>query len=162
LAVHLARGLAAAHCDVAVMDLSGEGTSSRALLGNSPRPGLVELLRGEARLADVMSRDRASSAQVLPCFAPAREDEELPLDRLAMLAGSLAGNFSYLVLDCGDAGPHGVLRIAGEGVVALAVAAPAQLAQARRIAEEWRAAGIAETVVVRAEAAAEAALVGAA
>jgi hypothetical protein len=36
------------------------------------------------------------------------------------------------------------------------------LAQARRIAEEWRAAGIAETVVVRAEAAAEAALVGAA
>lgn len=160
--VELARGLAAMRRDVAVMDLSGEGVSSRALLGDAHRPGLVELLRGDARLAEVMTRDRQSTAQVLPCYAPARDDEELPLDRLAMLASSLSGNFAFVVLDCGNAGPQGVRRIVGGDAITLVAAAAGRVAQAGEVAELWRGAGMAESVIVRCAETAAGALAGAA
>jgi uncharacterized protein involved in exopolysaccharide biosynthesis len=162
IVVELARGLAAMRRDVAVMDLSGEGVSSRALLGDAHRPGLVELLRGDARLADVMTRDRQSTAQVLPCYAPARDEAELPVDRLAMLASSLFGNFEFVVLDCGNAGPQGVRRIVGGDAITLVAAAAGGVAQAGEIAELWRGAGMAESVIVRRAETAAGALAGAA
>jgi hypothetical protein len=160
--VLLARQLSQAGRNVAVIDLSGAGASSRAFLGEVYRPGLVELMSGRARFADVIYRDRSSAAQVLPCYEPAGEDTEMPIDRLVMLAGAMANTFEFLLLDCGDAGPQGLSRLADASAVVLVCARQGGLEAAGVSAAAFRAGQFPETVIVRAESDGAGALAGAA
>jgi hypothetical protein len=64
-AVELARTLADAGADVMLVDWSLDGHGIAQSLGALPRPGLTELLLGEAKFEDVVARVPASSAQLI-------------------------------------------------------------------------------------------------
>jgi len=106
LAISLARVSAMAGSRTLLVDADTRRPMVAKMLGVSPRNGLVELLRGTATLDDVLLRDEASGAMVLPCVRPAGSSTSQDLfdgGRLQALLASLQGRFDLVIFDSAPA-----------------------------------------------------------
>lgn len=102
LAINLARAAAMGGRRVVLVDCDGRmRATSKALTSPVPEAGLVEVLRGHARLDDALRREARSGAWVVPYSAADRADYELfsspePMKRLLL---ALRERFDLVLLD---------------------------------------------------------------
>ncbi|HEX9882063.1 MAG TPA: exopolysaccharide transport family protein [Hyphomicrobium sp.] len=97
-AVELARTLADAGADVMLVDWSLDGHGIAQSLGALPRPGLTELLLGEAKFEDVVARVPASSAQLIAAGGAAEPDELLEPDQLNLTLDALDTAYDHIIV----------------------------------------------------------------
>jgi hypothetical protein len=98
-AVELARTLADAGADVMLVDWSLDGRGIAGSLGVQPRPGLTELLLGEAKFEDVVARMPATSAQLIASGAGVDDPEELlDPDQLNMALDALDTAYDHIIV----------------------------------------------------------------
>jgi hypothetical protein len=98
-AVELARTLADSGADVMLVDWSLDGHGIAESLGVPPRPGLSELLLGEARFEDVVARMPASSAQIIAAGSAADEAEDLlDPDQLNLALDALDTAYDHIIV----------------------------------------------------------------
>ena len=97
-AVELARTLADAGADVMLVDWSLDGHGIAESLGVRPRPGLSELLLGEAKFEDVVARIPASSAQIIATGAAGEPDELLDPDQLNLALDALDTAYDHIIV----------------------------------------------------------------
>lgn len=109
--VLLARYLAADGASVIVVDMTGAGASSAAMIGPHTLPGIKDLLAGEASFADVIHSDNMSRAHIIPTGAASAEVAALAGDRLFMVFDALEDTYDYVIIDCGAADVAGLSKI---------------------------------------------------
>jgi hypothetical protein len=98
-AVELARTLADSGADVMLVDWSLDGHGIAESLGVRPRPGLAELLLGEAKFEDVVARIPASSAQIIATGGAADEPEDLlDPDQLNLALDALDTAYDHIIV----------------------------------------------------------------
>jgi len=115
----LARKLANAGKIVAVMDMTGSGTTSQHMLGNSDLHGIRDMLAGKVELSEIICRDRHSAARVIPAGTSVPSDANAAQERLNQMVDTLSKNHDYLIIDCGFADLGGIARIADANTVIL-------------------------------------------
>jgi capsular exopolysaccharide synthesis family protein len=100
MALSLARMLAASGRSIAIVDADLRAPKVHRMLGLRRSPGLANVLEGDVALNDVLQRDEASSAFVIPAGTTCRSPVEL-LGSPAMLQllGDLAARFSFVFID---------------------------------------------------------------
>jgi len=95
----LARTLADSGADVMLVDWSLDGHGIAESLGVSARPGLAELLLGEAKFEDVVSRVPQSSAQLIATGGgEAEADELLDPDQLNLALDALDTAYDHIIV----------------------------------------------------------------
>ena len=109
--VLLARYLATDGASVIVVDMTGAGASSAAMIGPHTLPGIKDLLAGEASFADVIHSDNMSRAHIIPTGAASAEVAALAGDRLFMVFDALEDTYDYVIIDCGAADVAGLSKI---------------------------------------------------
>lgn len=109
--VLLARYLAADGASVIVVDMTGAGASSAAMIGPHTLPGIKDLLAGEASFTDVIHSDNMSRAHIIPTGAASAEVAALAGDRLFMVFDALEDTYDYVIIDCGAADVAGLSKI---------------------------------------------------
>jgi succinoglycan biosynthesis transport protein ExoP len=97
-AVELARTLADSGADVMLLDWSLDGHGIAQSLGIEPRPGFAELLLGQARFEDVVTRVPASSAQLIGCGGGANAEELLEPDQLNLALDALDTAYDHIIV----------------------------------------------------------------
>ena len=97
-AVELARTLADAGADVMLVDWSLDGHGIAESLDVRSRPGLSELLLGEAKFEDVVARIPASSAQIIATGAAGEPDELLDPDQLNLALDALDTAYDHIIV----------------------------------------------------------------
>jgi hypothetical protein len=98
-AVELARTLADAGADVMLVDWSLDGRGIAESLGVRARPGVADLLRGEAKFEDVVSRVPASSAQLIAAGGGEVDPEELlDPDQLNLALDALDTAYDHIIV----------------------------------------------------------------
>ncbi len=109
--VLLARYLASGGASVIVVDMTGAGASSRAMIGPHTVPGIKDLLANEASFSDVIHSDQGSRAHIIPTGAASAEAAAIAGDRLFMVFDALEDTYDYVIIDCGAADVAGLSRI---------------------------------------------------
>ncbi len=109
--VLLARYLAAGGASVIVIDMTGAGASSLAMIGPHTLPGIKDLLAGEASFSDVIHSDNSSRAHIIPTGAASAEVAAQAGDRLYMVFDALEDTYDYVIIDCGAADVAGLSKI---------------------------------------------------
>jgi uncharacterized protein involved in exopolysaccharide biosynthesis/Mrp family chromosome partitioning ATPase len=109
--VLLARYLAKDGASVIVVDMTGAGSSSVAMIGPHTLPGIKDLLAGEASFADVIHNDNMSRAHIIPTGAASAEVAAMAGDRLCMVFDALEDTYDYVIIDCGAAEVASLLKI---------------------------------------------------
>jgi uncharacterized protein involved in exopolysaccharide biosynthesis len=98
-AVELARTLADSGCDVMLVDWSLDGHGIAESLGLRSRPGFAELLLGESKFEDVVSRMPHSSAQMIAAGGGAVEPEDLlDPDQLNLALDALDTAYDHIIV----------------------------------------------------------------
>jgi capsular exopolysaccharide synthesis family protein len=101
VATCLARVFAQGGAEVVLVDCDAAQPSlSRRLCPPDRRQGLMEVLRGEAALDDVLVRDRSTAMHILPiAYSPENAGELLTGEQMADLLSLLRRRFTYVVID---------------------------------------------------------------
>jgi tyrosine-protein kinase Etk/Wzc len=97
-AVELARTLADSGADVMLVDWSLDGRGIAQSLGIDPRPGIAELLVGEAKFEDVVARVPASNAQLIACGGGVDAEELLDADQLNLALDALDTAYDHIIV----------------------------------------------------------------
>lgn len=96
----LGRSMAASHSAILLIDCDVRRRGTTRWLDVEPKSGLVEVLRGEARLEDAVVVDERSGLHILPLSAAADDEHELltgaQMDALLARASSL---YDAIILD---------------------------------------------------------------
>ncbi len=104
MAISLARVSAMAGSRTLLIDSDVRRPMIAQALGLAPRLGLVELLRGQARLDDVLIRDAASGAMLLPIVEAVGNSHDLfDAARIQALLAALEGRFDLVIFDAAPA-----------------------------------------------------------
>lgn len=153
LAGALARSLAEAGQQTAIVDCTGDAATARAMLGETALPGLADVLRGAATLRTVLYKDGGSPAHVLaPGDFSRNEDGATPdIGRLPKVVEALTASYDFVVFDCGSAAMESLAKVAGTETVILVPVSTETFEAGRAFERRLRAAGYLETIMVRAE-----------
>ncbi len=104
MAISLARVSAMAGSRTLLVDSDVRRPMITQALGLAPRFGLVELLRGQARLEEVLIRDEASGAMLLPIVEAVGSSHDLfDTARIQSLLTALQGHFDLVIFDAAPA-----------------------------------------------------------
>jgi capsular exopolysaccharide synthesis family protein len=103
MAISLARVAAAAGSRTLLVDGDVRRPAVANTLGLSPQAGLVELLRGQISFDEVLVRDEASGAMVLPVSGPVGSHDLFDAARLQSLLAELEGRFDLVIFDAAPA-----------------------------------------------------------
>jgi len=109
--VLLARYLAGDGASVIVIDMTGAGASSRAMIGPHKVAGIKDLLAGAVSFNDVIHSDRASRAHIIPTGTASAEAAAIAGDRLYMVFNALESTYDFVIIDCGAADVAGLAKI---------------------------------------------------
>ncbi|MEM7302052.1 MAG: Wzz/FepE/Etk N-terminal domain-containing protein [Pseudomonadota bacterium] len=115
--VLLARYLASKGSSVVVVDLTGQGASSKTMLSNPKEAGIKDLLAGRASFADVIHSDACSHAHIIPTGLAKAEDAAAAHERLYMIFDALDETYDYVLIDCGAADVAGLSKISKPNTV---------------------------------------------
>jgi uncharacterized protein involved in exopolysaccharide biosynthesis len=98
-AVDLVKAMAEAGADVMLIDWSPEGNGIAERMGAEPRAGLNELLQGQAKFEDVVTRIPASGAHFIPAgTAVLDRDTLLDPDQLNLTLDALDTAYDHIVV----------------------------------------------------------------
>ncbi len=115
--VLLARYLSRGGASVVVIDMTGAGASSRAMIGGQQLPGIKDLLAGGVSFGDVIHNDRASRAHIIPTGVASAATAALAGDRLVMVFDALEDTYDFVIIDCGAADSAGLSRISNADTI---------------------------------------------
>jgi uncharacterized protein involved in exopolysaccharide biosynthesis len=97
--VDLARSLAEAGADVILVDWSPDGEGVSEAIGARKQPGMNELVQGEAKFEDVVTRVPASSAHLIAAGSVAGNEEALlDPDQLNLVLDALDTAYDHIVI----------------------------------------------------------------
>lgn len=119
-AVALARTLARTGAKVLLVDLHADDADQQAMGEADELPGFGDLFAGEASFAQVIFRDRSSSAHFIPRGAAAEFAKEQ--DRFDELCNALEQTYDHVIYDAGDSVVPLLGPSAGAAVVVTEVA----------------------------------------
>jgi uncharacterized protein involved in exopolysaccharide biosynthesis/Mrp family chromosome partitioning ATPase len=109
--VLLARYLASDGASVIVIDMTGAGASSRAMIGPHKVVGIKDLLAGIVSFSDVIHSDRGSRAHIIPTGTASAEAAAIAGDRLHMIFDALENTYDFVIIDCGAADVSSLAKI---------------------------------------------------
>lgn len=146
-ALALARRLAR-DAKVVLIDLSESSALLKATSIDPVAPGLAELMLGEAAFGQIITRDRASSLQLVSAGKPGFDRTLLHSPRLTLAIDALMRVYDHVLLDAGTASdlPAELLTAQAQAAV---VPAPTMTVEARaRMAEQLVAVGFSEVTML--------------
>ena len=115
----LARYLAKANKSVVVIDMSGENTTSREMLGMENLPGFFNLLSGSISVDQAIFGDRSSNVHVVPS-GELYDGAPLPdAWGVSNMVDAIAASYDFCLVDCGDADLGAVNVIAKDDSIAI-------------------------------------------
>ncbi len=137
-AISMARSAALSGASCILIDCDVRRAASARALELRPEKGLVELLRGEATLQEVLVRDTLSNAVFLPIAAPRSDADDLvSTPAMLRLISELKKQYQFVFLDTGP-----VLAVADTRVLASAVDVTVVLTHWRKTPRKATAAAI--------------------
>jgi Mrp family chromosome partitioning ATPase len=119
VALALARSLAR-HAKVVLVDLSPSHAAAAEASIDPAAPGLAELMMGDASFGQIITRDRASTLQLVGAGRPGSDRSLLQSPRLVLAFDALMQAYDHVVLDAGAADdlPASLLTSNARAVVA--------------------------------------------
>jgi Mrp family chromosome partitioning ATPase len=150
VALQLARELAAGEERVVFVDLDVENALPRALGTNAFAPGLADLLFGVVSFTEVIQRDQASRAHIIPLGRGVRDTAGLlTAQRLSIVLGALSQTYDHVVVAVGKL-PNlaGADRLARFARAAVLVAAEDAAGAGAAASDDLGAAGFAHVMLV--------------
>ncbi len=98
-AVDLAKALAASGADVMLVDWSLDGHGAAEAIGAPTRPGIAELLAGQAKFEDVVARVPGSNAHLIPSGNAAMSaDALLDPDQINLALDALDTAYDHIII----------------------------------------------------------------
>ncbi len=106
----LSRILASRGHSVVVLDMTGQGSATKLLLGQDSLVGIRDLLAGSASFSDAIHNDSHSSVHVMPIGTNAVLASG-STKRLPTVIDALDATYDYLIVDCGSPDVSGLKRV---------------------------------------------------
>ncbi|MBB3998250.1 hypothetical protein [Aureimonas pseudogalii] len=148
LGVDIIRRLALRGQSAAIVDLSDDQATARAMGAGSDAPGMSDLIEGDATFATIARRDFATRADIIP---GGRRAASVRLDTLAERRNVLdfiERSYETLLVDCGAMEPTGVRDLVDNDAALLLAVQGATRAAIRATVEALREAGLDEVILV--------------
>lgn len=111
--VRLTRELADRQLRTILIDMTGTGAISRAMLDGRTVPGITDLLASEKQFTDVIHSDHYSDAHVMPLGLSDPERAMRAIDRLPIILDALEAAYDVVIVECGPSNAEGVKRLYG-------------------------------------------------
>ncbi|GGB12698.1 chain-length determining protein [Brucella endophytica] len=111
--VRLARELADGNLRVILIDMTGTGAISRAMLDGRTVSGITDLLASEKQFTDVIHSDHYSDAHVMPLGLADPERAMRAIDRLPIILDALEAAYDIVVVECGPSNAEAIKRLYG-------------------------------------------------
>jgi polysaccharide biosynthesis transport protein len=109
--VRLARELADRQLRVILIDMTGTGAISRAMLDGRTAAGITDLLTSEKQFTDVIHSDHYSDAHVMPLGLADPERAMRTVDRLPIILDALEAAYDIVIVECGPSNAESVKRL---------------------------------------------------
>ncbi|MBB2970488.1 exopolysaccharide transport family protein [Mesorhizobium sp. RMAD-H1] len=123
--VHLTRELADRKLRSILIDMTGTGAISRAMLDGKEAAGITDLLASEKQFTDVIHSDHYSDAHVIPLGLADPERAMRAVDRLPIILDALEAAYDIVIVECGPSSAENVKRLIGTATqVVLSVVDP--------------------------------------
>ncbi len=107
----LARRIDAKGLRTILVDLSGAGRGGAHMLDVEGTPGITDLLAAQASYADVIHRDLASGAHVMPAGVADPDLAMRGIARLPIILDGLADAYEMVIVDCGMTDADGLRQL---------------------------------------------------
>ena len=117
--VLLARSLAKAGFSAVLIDLTGDGASSRLVRGMEQAPGFTDVVAGHGDFASCLHCDPVSDLHVLPVGQSTLNDADALSRTLDETLAALGTSYDFVFVDCGAADLAALSRIADAQSVAI-------------------------------------------
>ncbi|WP_420960087.1 GumC family protein [Brucella sp. IR073] len=111
--VRLTREMADRHLRVILIDMTGTGAISRAMLDGRTVSGITDLLASEKQFTDVIHSDHYSDAHVMPLGLADPERAMRAIDRLPIILDALEAAYDIVVVECGPSNAEAIKRLYG-------------------------------------------------
>ena len=113
----LARAISRIGKQIAVVDMSGGGLTSREMLGSKDLPGIFNLMAGHSTFDTITYRDRVSSTHIIPAGTIAPGQPTPDIGSLAEVINAIAQSYDFVVIDCGDTDAGGISTVADTNAI---------------------------------------------
>jgi len=109
----LARAVAvsAGSSSVIVLDMTGQGSSTRHMLRHTGYAGIKDLMAGQASFGETIHGDTGSSAHIMPVGNASPQIAASNVQQLPAILEALQATYDFLIIDCGDTSTDGLSRI---------------------------------------------------
>ncbi|KXF77683.1 chain-length determining protein [Paramesorhizobium deserti] len=111
--VHLTRELADRKLRSILIDMTGTGAISRAMLDGKEMAGITDLLASEKQFTDVIHSDHYSDAHVMPLGLADPERAMRAVDRLPIILDALEAAYDAVIVESGPSTAENVKRLIG-------------------------------------------------
>lgn len=145
---HISRQLAAKGKSVAVVDLTGTGVTTTAMLATKDVSGLGEVLAGSAQLLEVMFKDIKSDVHVLGAGRLTNDELSGNIDRLGQVSKVLCESYEFVIYDCGPIGANGLSKIADPQTLVVIPTLGSDINTCRSLEQSLHRSGYVEAIIV--------------
>lgn len=148
---HISRQLADKGKSVAVVDLTGTGATTTAMLSTNDVSGLGEVLAGTKPLLEVMFKDIKSTAHVLGAGRLTNDELASNIDRLGQVSKVLCESYEFVIYDCGPIGAGGLSKIAVPQTLVVIPTLGSDINTCRALEHSLHKSGYVEAIIVEFE-----------
>ena len=150
-AIVTARALADSGLRIILLDLTADNAASRPMLERDARPGITDLLAGNASFSEIIHGDHFSDCHVIPTGTGDPERVARSIERLPIILDALGQVYDMIVMECGPADAEGIARVcSATAEVVLAVMDP-EAPEVLEAADELVSAGHGNLLIGRAD-----------
>lgn len=141
----LARQLASSNENgVVIIDLSGGGATANEMLGGNDLPGIFNLISGATTAANIIYRDHASPAHVVPAGTLFEGEQAPDPQTLSDVIDAIAMSYDFCIVDCGDADIDSVEVVATDDAIVIISGVNARLKECKALEKELKQEGFAD------------------
>ena len=109
--VMAARTLSDSGLRVILLDLTSSSAAAFPMLETGQKPGITDLLAGEASFADVIHGDLYSQGHVMPTGNGDSARAMAAIERLPIILDALSNVYDMIVIECGPTDARGIKRV---------------------------------------------------
>lgn len=109
--VMVARTLSDSGLRVILLDLTSSSAAALPMLETGQKPGITDLLAGEASFADVIHGDLYSQGHVMPTGNGDSARAMAAIERLPIILDALSNVYDMIVIECGPTDARGIKRV---------------------------------------------------
>lgn len=114
VSVMVAREIADAGLKVLFLDLTWSGAPSTAMLEDSRRPGITNLLAARAQFVDIIHGDLFSGCHVIAAGTVDPVRAMRSADRLPAILQALEDSYDVMIVECGATDAHSIADVVGD------------------------------------------------